>query len=433
MSATHLEDYVTRVKPRAASNILLWTILGFVGLLLIWAFFTKLDRTVHGAGRVVPTAQLQIVSNLEGGVVSAILVRSGAEVKAGTPLIRLDQTASGAELGAGQSAYDSLQAKAARLEAEIAGTRPVFPVSTDPAAAEQIEIERALYMSRQSDLAALSAAGTARIAQAERAVAEAQASQAAAVAARDAAKQQADMLRPLVANGLEPRLSLIQADRAASVASSQAAQAAAALARARSGVTEARASANQARQEWRAKAGDELAGAQGELGSRRRLLPALADRVKRTTIRAPLAGKVNRVLVATVGGSVRPGEPLVELVPADRGLTIEAAVRPEDIAFVRMGQRALVKISAYDYSLYGGLEGKVTGISPDSTVNEKTGQSFYTVRVETRGELRDRAGQLLPVGSGMIADVNLIGDKRTVMSYLLSPITRLSEDAFRER
>lgn len=434
MSHTSLEDLTNRIKPRSASSVLLWAILAFFGLFVIWAIFTELDRTVHAGGRVVPTAQLQVVSNLEGGIVREILAKPGTVVRANDPLIRLDTTASGADFNANQSAYDSLLVKVARLEAEIAGRSPQFPATQDPAVAEQIAVERSLYLSRQLDLQGLTSAGQARLIQAERAVAEAEANVDAAVAARDGARQQAEMLRPLVANGIEPRLSLIQADRQASVATSQAVQARAAVARAQSSVAEARAVLSQTRQDWRAKAAQELAATQAELAAKRQALPALQDRFNRTTVRAPLAGRINRVLATTVGGSIRPGEPLVEIVPVDRGLTIEARVRPSDIAFVRQGQRALVKITAYDYSIYGGLEGNVIGISPDSIRDERTEETYYTIRILTKQDgLTDQHGRKLPISSGMVADVNLIGDKRSVMSYLLTPFTRLSEEAFTER
>jgi len=434
MSTTTLEDLTDRVKPRMASSALLWSMVAFFAIFLIWAIFTQLDRTVHGAGRVVPTAQLQVVSNLEGGIVREILTRPGMMVRAGTPLVRLDQTATGSDFNANQSAYDALAAKVARLEAELAGRAPSFSASRDPAVAQQIAVEQSLYLSRQSELSSLMSAANARLISSQRAVGEAEANREASVTARDAAKQQADMLRPLVANGIEPRLSLIQADRQASVAASQVSQATAGLARAQSGVAEARASLAQVRQDWRAKAAQEYAEAQGQLAARREALPALEDRVSRTVVRAPLSGRVNRVLVSTVGGTVRPGEPLVEIVPNERGLTIEARVKTNDIAFVRSGQRALVKITAYDYSIYGGMEGTVIGISPDSIQEERTGETYYTIRIRTKSEaLVDQNGQKLPIGPGMLADVNLIGDKRSIMSYLLTPFTRLSEDAFRER
>ena len=255
----------------------------------------------------------------------------------------------------------------------------------------------------------------------------------ASASARDAAQQQVAILRPLVANGVEPQLSLIQAERQANVAQSQVASAQAAIARAQSGVAEAQAALNQARQDWRSQAATELAAAQAEAAGRRQALPALENRLDRTIVRAPLTGRVNRVLVNTIGGTARPAEPLVEIVPSDTGLTIEAAVRPRDIAFVRQGQRSLVKITAYDYSIYGGMEGRVVGISPDATVDERTGEAHYTVRVRTQSnKLESVNGQQYPITPGMVADVNLIGDKRTIMSYLLTPFTRLGEDAFRE-
>jgi membrane fusion protein, adhesin transport system len=432
--STTLEDLTDRIKPRSASNALLWAILAFFVLLMLWASFTKLDRTVHGGGRVVPTAQLQVVSNLEGGIVREILAKPGTVVHAGDPLIRLDTTATGADYNTNQSAYDSLQVRVARLEAEIAGRAPQFPASKDPTVLEQIGIERSLYLSRQLDLQGLTSAGQARLIQAQRGVSEAQANVDAAVVARDSSRQQADMLRPLVANGIEPRLSLMQADRQASVAAAQAVQARAALARAQSTVAEARATLAQVQQDWRAKAAQDLAETQAQVAAKRQALPALQDRVSRTIVRAPLDGRINRVMATTVGGTVRPGEPLVEIVPVDHGLTIEAHVKPSDIAFVRQGQRALVKITAYDYSIYGGLEGKVTVISPDSVRDERTEETYYTVRVVTTTDgLVDQHGRKLPISAGMVADVNLIGDKRSVLSYLLTPFTRLSEDAFTER
>lgn len=434
MSTEHLENYAERIRPRWASNALLWGILGFFVLFVLWATFTELDRTVNAAGRVVPTAQLQVVSNLEGGVVREIIAKAGVVVQAGAPLIRLDPVATGADLNANQSAYESLRAKVARLEAEVEGRAPQFPRSADQAVAEQVAIEQSLYLSRQLDLQSLTSAANARLIQSQRAVSEAQASLQAAIADRDGARDQAEMIRPLVAAGIEPRLSLVQADRQASVAASQAVQARAAVARAESGVAEARATLAQVRQDWRARAAQELAAAQAELAAKRQALPALEDRVDRTTVRAPLAGRINRVLANTVGGTVRPGEPLVEIVPDERGLTIEARVRPADIAFVRQGQRTLVKITAYDYSLYGGLEGSVIGISPDAILDERTDETYYTVRIRTQTNVVvDRSGQQLPIGPGMVADVSLIGDKRSIMNYLLTPFTRLSENAFRER
>jgi membrane fusion protein, adhesin transport system len=285
-----------------------------------------------------------------------------------------------------------------------------------------------------ADLAGMTGAANARLVQAQRAVSEAQSAYQARISARDARAQEARIIRPLVERGIEPRLSLIQAESAASVAASEAAAAASAIGRAQAAVVEARQTLSQIRQDWREQAATELAAAQTEVEARRRALPALAERVDRTLLRAPLPGRINRVLVTTRGSAVQPGQPLVEIVPSEDSLLIEARVLPEDISFVRMGQKAKIAITAYDRSVYGTLDGEVVGISPDAVTEERTGETYYLVRVRTRSNaLRDPRGRPMQIGPGMVAEVDLLGDSRTVLQYILTPITRLSETAFREQ
>lgn len=432
-SATHIEDLTDRIRPRSASNLLLWVVVGFVVIFIAWASLTKLDRTIRGPGRVIASSQLQTLSNLEGGVIEAILVKTGQQVKAGQELIRLDRTATGADLGSGESTYYSLQAKTARLQAEIIGREPVYPPAVNQAVASQIQIERALHASRMQELGSLVNAGQARIAQASRAVAEAEANYQARVSAREARQQELRMIRPLVERGIEPRLTLIQAESAASVAASEATSAAATIARARAGVGEATSALAQQRQDWRSLAATELATAQAEMAARRSTLPALQARVARTSLRSPLPGRINRVLVTTIGSAVSPGAPLIEIVPSEESLLIDVLISPQNIAFIHIGQHAKVNISAYDSSVYGSLDGNVVAISPDATLNEKTGESHYTVQVRTtKNALKDRSGKPLPIGPGMTADVSLLGDQRTVMEYILSPISKLKNTALRE-
>ena len=434
MSETHLEDLTDRLKPRTASNLLLWFVVGFVVIFVIWAAFAELERTVRGTGRVIPSSQLQVVSNMEGGVVQDILVRPGQRVRAGDPLIRLDPTQMGSEFGSGEATLSALSVKIARLQAEIEGRSPVYPAARDPITADQIRIEQALHASRMADLSSLTSAAAARANQAERSVAEAQAAYQARVSARDARQAEARLIRPLVERGIEPRLSLQQAESAAAIAASEALQASEAISRSRGAVAEAQSALAQIRQEWRAQAANELATAQAEMSARRRALPALAERVDRTVIRAPLAGRINRVLVTTRGGTARPGEPLVEIVPSDESLLVEARVRPDDIAFVSLDQKSRVAITAYDRAVYGALDGQVVAISPDAVTDERTGETFYLVRVRTdENALLDQAGRRMPIGPGMVAEVSILGDTRTVLQYILSPITKLSETAFRER
>ena len=429
----HLEDYADRLQPRTASSLLLWIILGFFAAFVAWASLVKLDRTVHAPGRIVASGRLQVLSNLEGGVVAAILVRQGDAVRRGQALLRLDDIAGNAELAGSTATVGALTAKVARLQAEIAGREPAYPAAANEADATQIAIERSLHSARIGELASLSAAAQARTAQAARAVAEARAAYGARVAARDAARQQLDLVRPLVERGIEPRITLVQLESSAAVAAGEAAQAQAGIARAQAAVGEARAAVIQARETWRAQAGTDLSTAQAEMAARAGTMPALTDRVRRRVVTAPVDGRVNRVLVSTVGGSVAPNQALVEVVPSADRLTVEAAVNPRDIAAVRIGQRARVNVTAYESSIYGGMEGRVVTISPDATVDERSGESHYTVRIEAdAASFRDASGRRLLIGPGMTADVNLLGERRSVMAYILTPFARLAENAARE-
>lgn len=421
------------IKPKVPANIILWIILAFVVIALVWAGLTEIDRTVRANGRVIPSSQLQVVSNLEGGVVEQIMVRVGQDVKRGTPLVRLSPIQPGAELESNRASSDALHFKIIRLEAEIAGRTPQFPEARNPLMASQIAVEQSLYRSRMAELASLSNVASARIDQARRAIAEASAAEEARITARETARADLNLIRPLVREGIEPRRSLLQAESAFAVSSSEAAGAGAALGRALSVLAEAQASAQQQKRDWLARAADELTAARADLSVRQAAMPAYEYKLRRTVVRAPLDGRINRVFVTTVGGSARPGDPLLEMVAVNDSLLIEAAVAAKDIASVKMGQKAKVQISAYDSAIYGSMEGRVVAVSPDAVVNERTGESHYLVRVRTTANaITDDAGRRLPIGPGMGADVNLLGDKRTVLAYILTPLTRLSETAFTE-
>ena len=431
--ATYIEDYATRLKPRNAANLLLWLILAFLVIATAWAALAEIDRTVRAPGRVVPSSQLQVISNLEGGIVSEILVEPGQQVAEGAPLIRLDDTLSGAELGSTVLTLAAQEARLARLQAEATGSAPRFPQGSNPREAEQIAIERQLYAARMADYRSTLAAAEARIAQAERSVAEAQANYQSRVSQRQAAQTEYDTIKPLVDRGIEPRMSLVQLESRLAVGASEVAAAAEAISRAQAGVVEARASLAQVRQDWRSRAGNELASTQAEASARSATLPALADRARRTVLTAPVAGRINRVLVNTVGGSAPAGQPLVELVPTDDRLVLEARVRPQDIGFVRIDQPARIDITAYDSAIYGALDGRVVTISPDAAEDERSGETYYLVTVRADAQsIEGPDGRELPIGPGMTASISLLGDKRSVLSYILTPLTRLSDRAFRE-
>jgi membrane fusion protein, adhesin transport system len=425
----HYEERMLAVEPRRAANFLLYLTGGFFLIALLWAALTEIDRTVRASGQVIPSAKLQVVSNLEGGVVEAINVKPGDKVAKGAALIRLSPTLTGAAYESGAASVDALQVKADRLKGEVLGRAPRLGAG----GSEQAAMEQSLYASRRAEYSSLIAAAEARVAQSQRQVAEAQANVTARKSSLQAAQEELDMIRPLALKQIVPKIDLVRAENAASVARSEADAASSALSRAMSGVAEAKAALAQQRSDWKSRAATELTQVQAELNSQQGALPALKDKVSRTTIRAPMSGIVNRVLVTTVGGSVAAGEPIIEIVPVESVLLIDAAVSPSDIANVRLGQKARIEITAYNSAIFGWMQGEVVSISPDAIYNEAQKQSFYSVQVRTVGKaLTDRQGRPMRIGPGMVATVSLLGDKRSILSYLLTPITRLSETAFRE-
>lgn len=409
---TDLDEQEFAAKKSA--NMILWIIGGFFLVFLLWAALTEVDRTVQGLGKVVPSSKLQVVSNLEGGVIEEIMVKPGQVVKKGDILVRLSPTMSSAQFGSSTASVEALKARVARLSAEVRGANPSYAGLSS----EQVRVEQSLHSARAAELQGLIAAGNARASQADSMLAARRSN-------LSAAERELEMIEPLAAREIVSRVDLIKAQNAVTVAQSE-------VAAAQASTAEARSSLSQARSDWMSRAGLELSQAQAELSAQQQTLPALSDKVDRTTIRAPLSGRVNRVLVSTVGGSVSPGMPVAEIVPSEDALYVEAMVRPQDIAKVRVGQDARVEITAYESAIFGKLDAKVTSISPDAVLNEKTGESFYTVEVQTTGPLLDRNGKRLPIGSGMVANVSLLGEKRSILSYIFSPITRLSENAFRE-
>ena len=230
---TRLEDFAGGVRPRHASNVLLWIIAGFFILFLVWASFTKLDRSVRGQGRVIASSHMQVISNLEGGIVKAILVKTGQQVQKGQELIRLDRAQSGSELGTGEASVNALQVKVGRLQAEMAGRSPNYPASSDPEVVRQASVEQSLHAARMAELASITNAGISRISQASESIQVAQGAYQARGASRDAKLDQLKLIKPLVEKGIEPRMSLIQAQSGYDVSVKAAEQAAATLQRAR--------------------------------------------------------------------------------------------------------------------------------------------------------------------------------------------------------
>jgi membrane fusion protein, adhesin transport system len=415
-----------------ASNILLFTIGATLAALVFWAGVSEVDTVAQAMGKVIPSARVQSMQSLEGGLVRGIHVVQGQSVDAGTLLVSLSPTQAGGEFEARRQQTLALQARRVRLQAEADGVEPLFPDILRQESPEFVKVEMASFEGRRAEQAMQSVMFEAQIEQRTKEVEEARIMKATAERALAGAREERLIMEKLVSQGLEPRIELVRLDRAISETEGRVSSAEAVIPRAQQAIVEARARADSVQKQFRTQAREELNRATVDLRSLEQGMPALEDRVERTELRAPVRGIVNRVFVNTVGGVARPGEPLVELVPADDPLVVEAMVNPKDIGFVLVGQTARVKLTAYDYSLFGAMPGKVVQISPDSITNER-GESFFLVRVQTDRTMFENLDKKLPIMSGMQAQVDIVTGEKTVLSYLLKPVIAVRESAFRER
>lgn len=386
--------YHSRIgQPHKASFVLINTITGLLLIMLVWATFSRVDEVTHAEGRMIPSAKMQVLQNMEGGIVEKISVQQGDLVEKGQVLVTLSSTQFVADFETKKQQVLSLMAKEARLMAEVQDKPLVFAADFTEMAKNYVNLEQTEYQNRQSRL------------RADMHVYENQLKN---------ASSELDIIKRLVERGLEPRLEQIRTEAR---------------------VDEARGKLDAVKKQFKSDASAELAKTSLDLNPLKKSLPALADRVDRTFIKAPMKGVVNRVMVTTIGGVIKPGEQVLEVVPADDVLVVEAQIRPQDIGFVKMGQNANVKISAYDYSIFGSMQGVVTNLSADAISREERGQTvyYYLARIETKTSVMNSLGKKLPIIPGMQAQVDIITGNKTVMQYLMKPIVGVKENAFRER
>lgn len=415
-----------------ASNILLLVIAAVFVALGVWAAVAEVDTVAQAPGKVIPSARVQVLQSLEGGVVQQIHVVQGQAVEAGAVLISLSPMQASGDFLTRQQQALALGARVARLQAEADQRVPTFDAGLRKDGAEFVKVESASFEGRRAEQAAQMAMLSAQVAQRTTEKEEARIAMQTAQRTLAAAREERTMLDKLVAQGLEPRIELVRIERVISEAEGRDLGARAATVRLQQAIVETQARRDSAQEQFRAEARDELNRAIAELRALEQGMPALEDRFDRTTLKAPVRGIVNRVLVNTVGGVAKPGDVLIELVPADDKLVVEAMVNPRDIGFVQVGQMARVKLTAYDYSIFGAMPGKVVQVGADAITNER-GEAFYLVRVETDAKAVESLDKQLPVISGMQAQVDIVTGSKTVLTYLLKPLIAVRESAFRER
>jgi adhesin transport system membrane fusion protein len=419
---------ISRQRTHRAQKIVRAAII-VVAMLLLWAALAKVDEVTRGEARVIPSRQLQVVQSLDGGIVSEILVQEGQVVEAGQLLLRVEETRATAGMRESAATGIALRARAARLRALAEGKPFEPPQAQDEEDRRTVEEERRLYVSRLSELDAQLAVVRQQMAQREQERSEAQARRTAAQRGLELAQQELAQTRPLLATGAVSQVEILRLERDVTKNRGEAEQATAQIARAAAAINESQRKAQEAELAFRNEARRDLAEAMGKLNALNEGAVALADKVNKSQIKSPVRGRVQRLLANTVGGVVTPGKDIVEIVPLDDTLVLEARVAPKDIAFIRPEQAATVKFTAYDFSIYGGLEAKVENISPDTVVDDR-GNAFYLVRVRT---LKPGFNDKLPIIPGMTAEVDVLTGKKTVMSYLLKPVLKVRDGALRER
>lgn len=422
------EGVMSRQATRRAQHIVRIT-LGVVVILLVWAAFARVDEVTRGEGRVVPSRQLQVLQALDGGVVAEILVREGQQVEAGQMLLRIDETR--ATSGVRESAAQgfALRARVARLRALGEGSAFKPPEPGDDEERRILDEERRLYESKLSELNTLVSISRQQLLQREQELQEAQAKRNAALRGLELAQQELNQTRPLLATGAVSQVEILRLERDVTRNKGESEQALAQIARVRAAIGEASRKIQETELSFRNDARKDLAEAMGKLNVLSEGSVALADKVDKAQVKSPVRGRVQRLLANTVGGVVQPGKDIVEIVPLDDALVLEARVLPKDIAFIHPGQTAMVKFTAYDFSIFGGLEAKVENISPDTVIDEK-GNAFYVVRVRT---VRPNFDDKLPIIPGMTAEVDVLTGQKTVLSYLLKPVLKAKAYALRER
>ena len=415
-----------------ASSVLLFAIAAIFAALLVWAAIAQVDTVTQATGKVIPSAHVQVAQSLEGGIVRKVHVVQGQAVEAGTLLVSLSPTSAGGDLQTRRQQALALRARLARLQAEADGRAPVFDDALRKEGAEFVSGEQAAFDARRAEQGVQQTVLTTQIAQKTKESEEARVALQTAQAALASAAEERAMLEKLVAQGLEPRLELVRIERTMAEAQGRERSARLAIERLQEAIAETRSRRDGQQQQFRTQAREDLGRTTAELRALEQGLPALEDRVDRMNVRSPVRGTVNRVLVNSVGGVARPAEVLVEVVPADDPLIVEAMVSPRDIGFVQTGQVARVKLTAYDYSIYGAMSGRVTQVGADAITGER-GETYYLVRVATDAKTIESLGRKLPVIAGMQAQVDIVTGSKTVLAYLLKPLIAVRENAFRER
>lgn len=414
------------------AKLLLWSVAIFVVMAIIWANWAKLDELSRGEGEIIPSKQLQVIQNLEGGIVAEILIKEGELVEKGQILLRIDDTRFSSSFKENKVRELELVAKAARLRAESEGVDFVTPKDFPYEFEMLLQQERSLYEARKRELTANVVVFEQQLRQKQQELVQAKSKRGQLSSSYSLLKQERDMTAPLVRDGVVSEVEYLRLKRQVVDLSGELNNIRLSLPRILSSLDETRGMLKEAKLKFQSIARSELNETLSETARLREALTGMQDKLRRTEVTSPVKGTIKELLFNTVNGVVQPGDEILNIVPWEDTLLVEAKLRPSDIAKVRAGQKAVIKVSAYDFGIYGGVDATVSTVSPSTVTNEK-GEPFYIVRLTTAQPFIEKDGAKLPLIAGMTVSVDILTGKKTVMDYLLKPILKAQQKALTER
>jgi adhesin transport system membrane fusion protein len=417
--------------PRFLITVILIIAL-FFSVALAWMSWAKIDVVVRGSGKVTPASQVQSIQSLEGGIISDILVREGQSVRMSEPLIKISDIAFSSSFEENRLRYLELAAKTSRLNAEAFDQQFVADETVAKEAPELIEAERSLFESHLRQLQETLGILEEKINQQQSALLEAKARQKQLGKSLALMQKEIKIKKPLVDRGIISEVEFIQLQQKEAEIEGEIEAVQLSIPRIKSTIDEARFGKQKERLDFQNKAKQELNEVNAEIGRISETQNTLQDRVKRTTLRSPVNGIVQRLYVNTIGGVISPGNKIVDIVPQDDALLVELRIGPADIGYINVGQFARLKFSAYDFAVHGSLQGIVIFVSAD-TITDPEGETYFLVRVKPNKAFLGAKGDELPIKIGMTVEADIITDKKTILSYLTEPVHRGIDKALRER
>ncbi|QUJ69399.1 HlyD family type I secretion periplasmic adaptor subunit (plasmid) [Photobacterium sp. GJ3] len=429
-----------------SARLMLWVIVIFFGVAGVWASQAELEQVTSGNGKVIPSSQLQIVQNLEGGIVKDLLVREGEQVTKGQPLLLIDDTRFQSDFRERAQELASAQANAIRLNAlldnvsvdrqkktvTVRQTPLSFPDDFLESYSALVRRQQAEYRDNLTNLESQLAVAAQQIQQKQQELVEARSRLNNQRQGYQLANREYNITKPLAEEGVVPEIELLKLQRQLNETRKDLRSTELQIPVIQAAIREAEFKRLDIALQFRSETQSELNQATTRRDALSQSSVGLQDKVQRTLVRSPVTGTIQSLYVNTIGGVIQPGMDIVAIVPTEDNLVIEAKILPQDIGFLRPGLKAMIKFSAYDFTVYGGLEGTLEQISAD-TIQDEEGNSFYQVKIRTdKNNLADDSGEALPIIPGMIASADIITGKRTVMQYLLNPVLKARHSALRE-